>query len=149
MLGGRIGRAADLRQQAGRRNRVEEIAAAARLHARDQVPRRIDMGHDMNGPAALPRLVGASAGIHRHRIEAAADAGIGAEQRNRAELMLGLLDDVKDILLLSDIAFEGRPADRRGDGRAPSGSISATTTLARRRDGRPRTSPCRCRCRRR
>ena len=30
--------------------------------------------------------------------------------------MLGLLDDVKDVLLLSDIAFEGRPADRRGDG---------------------------------
>ena len=30
--------------------------------------------------------------------------------------MLGLLDDVKDILLLSDIAFEGRPTDRRGDG---------------------------------
>ena len=30
--------------------------------------------------------------------------------------MLGLLDDVKDVLLLSDIAFEGRPADRSGDG---------------------------------
>jgi len=70
----------------------------------------------MNGPASLPRLVGASAGIHRQRIETAADAGIGAEQRDRAELMLGLLDDVKDILLLSDIAFEGGPADRRGDG---------------------------------
>ena len=30
--------------------------------------------------------------------------------------MLGLLDDVKDVLLLSDIAFEGRSADRSGDG---------------------------------
>ena len=74
------------------------------------------MGHDMNRPASLPRFVGVSAGIHRQRIETAADAGIGAEQRNRAELLLGRLDDVKDILLLSDIAFEGGPADRRGDG---------------------------------
>ena len=74
------------------------------------------MRHDMNGPASLPRFVGASAGIDRHRIETAADAGIGAEQRDRAELALGLLDDVKDILLLSDIALEGRPTDRGGDG---------------------------------
>ena len=80
------------------------------------MPRRIDMGHDMNRPASLPRFVGASAGIHRQRIEAAADAGIGAEQRDRAELTLGLLDDVKDVLFLADIAFEGGPADRGGDG---------------------------------
>ena len=33
MFGGGISRAADLRQQARRRNRVEEIAAAARLHS--------------------------------------------------------------------------------------------------------------------
>ena len=80
------------------------------------MPRGIDMRHDMNGPASRPGLVGGSAGIDRQRIEAAADAGIGAEQRDRAELMLGLLDDVKDVLLLSDIAFEGRPTDRSGDG---------------------------------
>jgi hypothetical protein len=29
--------------------------------------------------------------------------------------MLGLLDDVKDVLFLSDIALECRPTDRRGD----------------------------------
>src|SRR6185295_2477358 len=98
-----------------RRNRVEEVAAAARLHARDQVPRRIDMRHDMNGPASLPGFVGSSARVGGQRIKTAADAGVGAEQRDRAELLLGLLDNVKDILFLADIAFEGRPADRGGD----------------------------------
>ena len=63
-----------------------------------------------------PRLVGGAAGIHRQRIETAADAGIGAEQRDRAELPLGFLDDVADVLFLPDIAFERRAVDRGGDG---------------------------------
>src|SRR5436853_10949 len=83
-----------------------------RLHARDQVPRGVDMRHDMHGPAALPRLVRGAARVGGERIEAAADAGIGAEQRDRAELLFGLLDDVQDILFLADIAFEGSPIDR-------------------------------------
>ena len=74
------------------------------------------MRHDVNGPASRPRLVGGSAGIDRQRIEAAADAGIGAEQRDRAELLLGLLDDVADVFFLPDIAFERRAVDRGGDG---------------------------------
>ena len=59
---------------------------------------------------------GAAAGIFGHRIETAADAGIGAEQRNRAELPFGLLDQVDDILFLADVAFERRAVDRGGDG---------------------------------
>ena len=150
MLGGRISRAADLRQQAGRRNRVEEIAAAARLHARDQMPRGIDMRHDMDRPASRPRLVGGAAGIVRHRIEAAADAGIGAEQRDRAELPLGLLDDMEDVLFLRDIAFERRAIDRGGDGsRAGARRYRRRRPWPRRPDERPRTAPCRCRWRRR
>src|SRR5690349_7042443 len=89
------------------------------------------MGHDMNGPASLPRFVGTSAGIHRQRIEAAADAGIGTEQRDRSELMLGLLDDVKDVLFFADVAFEGRPADRRGDGAGPTGIDIGDNNLGR------------------
>ena len=115
MLGRGISRAADLRQQPRGRDRVEEIAAAARLHAGDEMPRRIDMGHDVDRPAALPWLVGIAAGIDRHRIEAAADAGIGAEQFDRAELPLGLLDDVGDLLFLRDVASEGRAIHRRSD----------------------------------
>ena len=116
VLGGRIGRASDLRQQSGGGNRVEEIAAAARLHARDQMPRGVDMRHDVNGPALRPWLVGSAAGILRHRIESAADAGVGAKQRNRTELFFSFLDDMADVLLLPHIAFEGRTIDRSGDG---------------------------------
>src|ERR1700761_5359034 len=108
MLGRRISGAADLRQQAGRGNRVEEIAAAARLISRDKMASGIDMGHHMDRPAPRPWLVRGTAGIHRHGIETAADAGIGAEQRDRAELPLGLLDDVQYVLFLGDITLEGR-----------------------------------------
>jgi hypothetical protein len=46
--------------------------------------------------------------------DAAADAGIGAEQRDRAELPLGLLDHVQHVLFLRDVAFEGRAIDGAG-----------------------------------
>src|SRR5882724_9476526 len=58
MLGCRIGRASYLRQQAGGGNRVEEIPLPARLHAWNQMPRGIDMRHDVDRPASRPRLVG-------------------------------------------------------------------------------------------
>jgi hypothetical protein len=80
------------------------------------MPRGVDMGHDVNGPAFRPRLIGGTAGVLRQRIETAADAGIGAEQRNRTEPPLGFLDQVADVFLLSDIAFERGAADRGGDG---------------------------------
>ena len=90
------------------------------------MPRGIDMRHHMNGPTARPGFVGASPGIDRQRIEAAADAGVGTKQRDRPKLLFGFLDDVKDILLLADIAFEGGPADRPGNGaRAESGNLIA------------------------
>jgi hypothetical protein len=86
------------------------------------MPRRIDMRHDVNRPASRPRLVGGFRRVGRTAgSKAAADAGIGTEQCDLAELTFGLLDDVKDVFLLSDIAFEGRPADRRGDGARATG----------------------------
>ena len=72
------------------------------------------MGHDVNGKASHERLVRRAAGIFRERIKACADAGIGAEQRDWPEQPLGFLDDVKDVLLLRDIAFERRATDRCG-----------------------------------
>ena len=65
MFGRRIGRASDLREQARRGNRVEEITAAARLEARDQVPRGVNMRHDVDRPASLPRFIRRAAPIHR------------------------------------------------------------------------------------
>src|SRR5260221_8974162 len=41
MFRGRIGRTSDLRQKSRSRDRIEEIAAAASLHARDKMPRAI------------------------------------------------------------------------------------------------------------
>src|SRR6478752_9461011 len=79
------------------------------------MPRRIDVGHDVDRPASRPWLVGSSAGVVRQGIEPAADAGIGAEQRNRAELTLGFLDDVADVCLLPDIALERRTVDLSRD----------------------------------
>ena len=85
------------------------------------MPRSIDMRHDVDRPASRPWLIGSSAGVLGQRVEPAADAGIGAKQRNRAELPLGLLDDVADILLFPDVAFErraiGRSRDRSGSRR--------------------------------
>ena len=94
---------------------LRKYAAAARLHARDQMPRGVDMRHDVDRPALRKRLVGGAAGIHRQRIEAAADAGVGTKQRNRAEFSFGFLDDVDDVLFLADIAFERRAIDRGRD----------------------------------
>src|SRR5260370_19287504 len=109
MLGRRIGRTSGLRTRSGGGNGVEKITAAAGLHARDQMPRRVDMRHDVDRPASRPWLVGSSAGVIRQGIETAADAGIGAEQRNRTELPLGFLDDVAAVCLLPDIAPERPP----------------------------------------
>src|SRR5258708_24027403 len=74
MLGRRIRRTSHLRQQAGGGNRVEEIPLPARLHAWDQMPRGIDMRHDMDRPASRPRLVGTGARVFPQRFENAADA---------------------------------------------------------------------------
>jgi len=85
------------------------------------MPRGIDMGHDMDRPAPRERFVGIAAGIHRHRIETAADTGIGAEQRDWAEQPLGLLDDVLNVLFLGHVAFECGAVDimrNRSRGRA-------------------------------
>src|SRR5438128_10006162 len=117
MLGGGISCTADLRKKTRGRDRVEEIAAAARLVARHQMPRGIDIRHHMDGPASLPRLVRGAAGIDRQGIEAAADAGIGAEQRDGAELPLGLIDDGMHVLLLVHYGL-ARPALARGPLRA-------------------------------
>jgi hypothetical protein len=78
--------------------------------------RGVDMRHDMDGPAPRKWLIGSAAGIFGTWIETAADAGVGAEQRDRAEFSFGFLDDMDDVFFQTDIAFERRAADRGGDG---------------------------------
>src|SRR5260221_12213112 len=87
------------------------------------MPRGINVRHDMNSPASRPGFVGIAAGILRQRIETTADAGVGAEQLDRAKLAFGFLNDVADVFLLPDIAFEGRAVDRGGNG-SPSCAVA-------------------------
>src|SRR5258706_1308645 len=98
VFGGRIGRTADLREKSGSGNGVEKITTAARLHPRHQMTRGVDMRHDVDRPALRPRLVRMAAGVFRERIEAAADAGIGAEQIDRTEAALGFVDQAQDVV---------------------------------------------------
>ena len=58
----------------------------------------------------------------RRNCEAATDPGIGAEQRDRPKLPLGLVDHMLDVLFLGDVAFECVAADVVRD-RARSGAI--------------------------
>ncbi len=57
VLGRRIDRVADLRQQPRGRNRQQKRAAAARLHPRCQHAGGMDMAHDIDRPGAMPGLV--------------------------------------------------------------------------------------------
>src|SRR6202011_694658 len=66
----------------------------------------------VNRPALRPWLIRGPAGILGERIESAADAGVGTEQRDRAKASLGFIDQMPNIVFLSDIGLEGRAADR-------------------------------------
>jgi len=54
---------------------------------------------------------GAPPAFLHHGIEAAADAGIGAEQRDRAVRPFGLLDHAGDVGLAADVAGERHAID--------------------------------------
>jgi hypothetical protein len=120
VLGHRVGRRSDLRQQPGGRSRVEQVAAAAFDHARNQVARRVHMGHQIDVPVALPVIVG-HLGSARDR-----DAGIGAEQVDRAVLALDALYEAPDIVLDGHVDLARDPADLgRHRGRAVAVAVGA------------------------
>src|SRR5690348_2809454 len=97
------------------------------------MPRGIDMRHHMNGPAAREWFIGIAAGIFRTGIEAAADAGIGTKQRDRAEQPLSLLDHVADVLFLRHVAFESGAVDSASDGPCAGGFLVGDDDLGRTR----------------
>ena len=116
VFGRRIRRTANLREKPRRRDRVEEVTAAARFIQRHQMTRGIDVGHHMNRPAFFPRLVRRSAGIDGHRIETTADAGIRTKQVDRPDAFFSDVDEAPDVRLAADIAGESRAIDRRRNG---------------------------------
>jgi hypothetical protein len=79
------------------------------------MPRRVNMRHDVNGPASRKRFIRTAAGIRRQRIDAGKDAGVRTKQRDRPEQPLGFLDHVKDVFFLRNIAFECRTIKRGRD----------------------------------
>ena len=92
VFGDTVGRRADLVQKPRGGGGVQQIAAAPRLHQRDEVPRGPDVGHDVHFPDALPLIVG--------RVHAAAhgDACVGPEQVDGADVGLHLVDHPGDLL---------------------------------------------------
>ena len=129
MLGGRVDGAADLRQEPGRRHGVEEIAAAARLHARHQKAGGENMGHDIDAPCPLPDGDRGAGGVGERGIEAGGDAGIGAEEADgpwrcstpsmRAVMSAGLATSQR----------AASPPMADATSRAPSSLMSATITV--------------------
>ena len=105
VLGDRIRRRADLRQQPGGGRGVEQIATAARDHPRHQVARREDMRHQVDVPDPLPLIVG-DLGSARDRY-----SGVGAEQVDRAVVALDPVDETFDFGLDADIDRGGDAAD--------------------------------------
>ena len=121
MLGDRVRRVADLGEQAGGRRGVEQVAAAPLDHAWHQEPGGLHVGHDVDVPHAVPRLVGGLDALGD------ADAGVGGEQVDRPDLGLGALDDRGEVALVADVggdverrrarAVRRRPGSPPGRGR--------------------------------
>ena len=102
VLGYPIGGAADLVEQSGCRSGMQEVAAAALGHSRNEMTGRIDMGHDVDFPAGEPLLVGRLlAGAQTH-------PGVTAKQVDGPDLIFGLCDDPLDIGFTADIRGHGK-----------------------------------------
>jgi len=66
------------------------------------------MGHDVDRPAVGPVLVG------RVLVAAATDTGVGEEDVDRAELLLGLGDQPPDVVLARHVAGDREATDVPG-----------------------------------
>jgi hypothetical protein len=110
MLGHAIDRIANLIEQAGRRDGVQEIAATAGDHARQAGARRIDVRHDIDLPATLPLRIGRRRAVVWPPAEVA-DARIGTEKSDRAGHAFGLVDDADDVVLPGDVTGKRQATD--------------------------------------
>jgi len=120
VLGHRIGRRADLRQQPCGGGGVEQVAAAPGGHPRHEQARRVHLRHEVDLPDAVPGLV-RDLGAARHE-----DAGVRAEEVDRAVVALGGLDQRREVGLARHIHAVPYPARlARGPLRALSVEVGA------------------------
>ena len=91
----------DLIEEAGCGGGDQEVAPAARGHAGDEVPRRVDVRHDVDIPALLPLQVG------RVEVRTQPDACVGAIEVDRPERRFGVLDDPGDVGFIRDVGRHG------------------------------------------
>ena len=108
VLGHRIGRGAQHGEQPGRRRGHDEASAPAAQPARQEFPRRPDVGHDVELPRPLPGF------LRRVRAGAVGYPGVGAEDVDLAEVAAGRGDELTDARLGGDVPRHGVPADLRG-----------------------------------
>ena len=104
-LGHAVRRRPDRGEQAGCAGGVHEVALATSDHRRQHGPGGVDVGHHVQLPLRLPRLV--------RRLHAAAGAGtgVGEEDVDRADLALDALDERHDRGLVGDVELDAEAAD--------------------------------------
>jgi hypothetical protein len=110
VLGHGVGKVAVAGQDAGHRSGQDQVAAAARQHARQDRAGSVDMRHHVDVPLLLPDLQ-----IGGQRVAAVGDARIAEEDVDRTELGLDPGDQIVDRAFLADIAGDRQAADFRRD----------------------------------
>lgn len=105
MLGDRIRRRTQLREQPGGGNRLQQIAFAPRQHVRQHRARRVHVRHHVHFPTARPLLV--------RRLDSPLRpyAGVGTEQVNDPEFLDHLLHQPRHIGLAGHVGDDGLASD--------------------------------------
>ena len=98
VLGDRIRRTADLREQPRGRRSVQEVAAAALDHPRHERSRRVHVRHHIDLDAELPLAVGSFLAARDD------DARVRAEEVDRPVPGLGDVDERADVAFFGDVA---------------------------------------------
>ena len=106
VLGHRVRRRSDLRQESGGRRGLEQVAAAGVEHRREHRACGVDVRHDVHLPCALPISVG---GVDP--AGASADACVRAEQVDRSERVERRPDRTLHVLLDANIRDDRAPAN--------------------------------------
>jgi hypothetical protein len=109
MLGHRVGRAADLREQAGGRRSRDGVAGTAGQPAGHEQAGGAHVCEDVDVDRMLPALVAvADSGLADH-------SGVGEEQINRAKPALGHRENVAEDVGARDVPVRGGAAGALSD----------------------------------
>ena len=87
-------------QQTRSRCGDQDVAVAARQHARHQMPRRPDLGHHIGFPGPVPVFVRGFRAAQRQ------DARIGTEQINRCDVIFDMGNQCLNVAFPGNVAFE-------------------------------------------